>query len=311
MNKYGCVKSNTKTYLYNVLNKYYITNGNENWTYVDAAALLKIDKNTVSKLCRGLSFPRKRATLNMIADLADRIGLIRAEPLRYVCGKMICDYIYCSGKLPESSGLGSTLVSEICDLAEHVLALDGFNSIVKIANYDRNSPMLSVIGKTIPAWIEGYDKDYADLALKSEAEFKEITGHELTYDELVNKCKILEEELEEAKRQVEFSCPLADHCTCHGKEIPIVTPDERIKAYKDCFCWGVEEYGNRIRTHIDGRDILKMLYGKIDYDEFETVVDLFDEGFNDDKIHDIVDCILKVAINDLTQEAQNEKTNEA
>lgn len=54
-----------------------------------------------------------------------------------------------------------------------------------------------------------------------------------------------------------------------------------------------------------------MLYGKIDYNEFEEVVSLFDEGFSDDKIHEIVDCILGVAINDIKQEAQNEEKNEA
>lgn len=105
----------------------------------------------------------------------------------------------------------------------------------------------------------------------------------LTYEELADRCVKLEKELAEltikyarkskscevAYNEV-FQCPLADHCTNYGKELPLVTPDEQLKAYKDCFTWGVKEYSEKLIEYIADSSPLHMVYGKLSLNDFQS-----------------------------------------
>lgn len=96
-----------------------------------------------------------------------------------------------------------------------------------------------------------------------------------TYDELNERCKKLEKALLEREScevgyNKVFQCPLADHCTNYGKELPLVTPDEQLKAYKDCFTWGIKEYSEKLIEYIADHNPLDMVYGKLSLNDFQA-----------------------------------------
>lgn len=50
----------------------------------------------------------------------------------------------------------------------------------------------------------------------------------------------------------------------------MVTPDEQLKAYKDCFTWGIKEYSEKLIEYIADHNPLDMVYGKLSLNDFQS-----------------------------------------